>query len=80
MQKVCFKCGATVARRECHKNRFGEYVCRTCQAAGIKASWAQRLRQMSKKMFRQVLLWLAGAAVAALFVWMFFGFLARMDA
>ena len=79
MQKACFKCDAMVARTDCHKNRFGEYVCRSCQAAGVKASWVQRMRQMSKKMLRQVLLWLAGAGLAAIFVWLFFGFMARMD-
>jgi len=78
MQKVCFRCGASVARTECHKNRFGEYVCRTCQAAGIKASWSRRLSQMSKTLFRQILLGLAGIGLATLFVWMFYGFLERM--
>ena len=46
---------------------------------GAKASWRQRLRQLSKKMIRRTVLWLSGAGLAVLFVWMFFGFLARMD-
>jgi hypothetical protein len=79
MQKVCFKCGETVERRDCHKNRFGEYICRSCQAGGVKASWYRPLSKIVKMMFRQILLWLAGAAVIALFVWMFIGFLAGMD-
>ncbi len=79
MQKICFKCGVAVARPDCHKNRYGEYVCRSCQAAGVKASWWQALRQVSKKMVRRIVLWLTGAALLVLFVYLFFGFLARMD-
>lgn len=36
MLKVCSGCRATVERKDCHKNRYSEYICRKCQAAGTK--------------------------------------------
>ncbi len=36
MSRVCSGCGATVPRVDCHKNRYAQYICRRCQAAGIK--------------------------------------------
>lgn len=36
MSRVCSACGTSVAREECHKNRYGEYICRECQSVGIK--------------------------------------------
>src|SRR5512133_3216109 len=36
MSRVCSACGTSVARGDCHKNRYGEYICRECQSAGIK--------------------------------------------
>jgi len=41
--KVCFACKASVEREGCHKNRYGEYICKICMAAGIRFS---RLRQL----------------------------------
>ncbi len=38
----CSACGNTVSRVDCHKNRFGEYICRECQEAGIKATSKQK--------------------------------------
>jgi hypothetical protein len=77
--KVCSTCDATVERKDCHKNRFAEYICRKCQAAGVKSSWHQRLRHSMKKMLRRILLGLTAAALTILLGWMFFNFLARMD-
>lgn len=74
--KKCGSCGASVERKDCHKNRFAEYICRKCQAAGIKVSWRQRLQAL----LRKVLLGVAGLRLSILLLWMFFGFLARMAA
>jgi hypothetical protein len=38
MYRKCFSCGASVLRQDCHKNRYGEYVCRACQASGVRFS------------------------------------------
>ena len=62
--KSCASCGVDVARQDCHRNRYGEYICRTCQAAGIRFSpqrrrfhWLHRLVQVSRP-------WLAYLAIA----------------
>lgn len=34
--RVCSACGTTVDRKDCHKNRYSEYICRRCQSDGIK--------------------------------------------
>lgn len=36
MLKVCSACGATIERKDCHRNRYSEYICRECHAAGKK--------------------------------------------
>jgi hypothetical protein len=79
MSKVCATCGTHVEREDCHKNRFGEYICRNCQEAGIKFTWKQRLRQLTKTTVRRIVWSLTFTAIAVVFVWMFFNFLARMD-
>jgi hypothetical protein len=35
MLRTCSGCGKTVKRKDCHKNRYGEYHCRTCQRTGV---------------------------------------------
>ena len=42
--RVCTACGATVQRRECHKNRYSEYICRNCQSDGIRFTWRARCK------------------------------------
>lgn len=78
--KKCGSCGASVERKDCHKNRFAEYICRQCQAAGIKASWRQRLQGLTQTMLRKVWLGMAGLSLSVLLLWMFFSFLASMAA
>jgi hypothetical protein len=79
MMKVCATCGATVERTQCHKNRFGEYICRACQGAGIRSSWFRRWRHVTKKTVRRAVYGVGGVGLLVLLVWMFFNFLARMD-
>lgn len=55
--KRCATCGNTVDRQDCHKNRFGEYICRTCQAAGLKATPLRKQRHVTKKLLKKVLRW-----------------------
>jgi hypothetical protein len=79
MYKVCSTCGTNVERKDCHRNRFGEYICRSCQAAGVKFSWRRRLHRLTQKTLRKILWGLTGVSIVVVFVWMFFNFLARMD-
>lgn len=34
----CATCASVVDRKNCHRNRFGEHICRQCQARGIRFS------------------------------------------
>ena len=63
MLRVCYTCGATVRRKDCHKNRYSEYICRRCQAAGKKFTSRGRRRHIMKRAL-PVFLW--GSAVASL--------------
>ena len=46
---VCSACGSTVSRADCHKNRFGEYICSECQDTGLKATSKQKGRYYLKR-------------------------------
>ncbi|MDO9198963.1 hypothetical protein [Rhodoferax sp.] len=69
MLRVCSVCGAVVERKDCHKNRFGEYICRKCQAAVTTLKWHQRLRLLMKGMLPKFLLGLPIAVLALLALW-----------
>lgn len=69
MPRTCSGCGATVSRRDCHKNRYGEYLCRSCQASGMKFTRTKQLRHWAGHT-PAILMWsLVGAALVALAVW-----------
>lgn len=68
MFKVCAACRVTVERHLCHRNRYGEYICRACTRDGVEFTWRGRLRHSK--------VWFAcGLAVAlilaGLLVWEF---------
>lgn len=45
----CSACRNTVSRVDCHKNRFGEYICQQCQEEGVKATSRQKGRYYLKR-------------------------------
>ena len=65
MAKVCSACETTVERHLCHKNRYGEYICRQCQLAGIKFTWPGRWRYLKKWALPALLVF---GVIAALFM------------
>jgi hypothetical protein len=56
-----------VSRRDAHRNRYGEYICRACEASGIKFSSYRRVRRWFKQAAPRGLLWV-GLLLLALFV------------
>ena len=48
--KTCSACNISIERKNCHKNRYNEYICRTCQSAGVKLTWRRRLKNLRKKL------------------------------
>lgn len=61
--KVCAACGTSVARQDCHKNRFGEYICRNCQAAGIRFTRQSRVWSWVRRALRRSAWGLVGTAL-----------------
>lgn len=78
MTRVCSSCGTTVAREECHKNRYGEYICRSCQERGIRFTPRRKARHVVRQSLRTSLRWLAYLAIAALVVGGFYLVIDRM--
>ena len=70
--KECALCGTTVARKDCHKNRYAQYICHPCQAAGGKATWRLRLKQQLITLPRRLGWQLAATGTAVVMVWLFF--------
>lgn len=69
MPRACSVCSAVVPRKDCHKNRFGEYICRTCHDSGRTYTPGRRFRYRSKRMFSRLLLGFASVGVATLLLW-----------
>lgn len=55
MLRVCSSCAATVDRKNCHKNRYSQYICQRCQEAGVK--FMPRKQRGSAARRRFVLKW-----------------------
>src|SRR5262245_8830084 len=68
-QRRCVFCGQLVARKDCHKNRYGEYICRGCQKKGKRWTHQSRFLNVSKKILRFVLIGLVGLSLASGYVW-----------
>lgn len=64
--RLCAGCGIEVARKDCHRNRYGDYICRTCQAGGFRFTKEKKRRHLLAKVIRYVLMGLVGIALAGL--------------
>lgn len=72
LSRVCSACGTRIERRECHKNRYGEYICRHCQAAGIKFVRRTRPTNLISLTTQVFLLGFALASLLFLMTWKYF--------
>lgn len=77
--KICSVCGSTVARRDCHKDRYGKYICKNCQAAGVKHSLRERLLRKSRRALRGFWLGLAGLMAAGVLAWIAYALFVHID-
>ncbi len=78
MSITCSTCSTTGEREDCHRNRYGEYICRKCRVAGITFTWHQRLRHLKKMMLPWLLLGLL--VLSFLVMWgLALGFLDFLD-
>lgn len=70
--KLCVGCGLTFARRDCHRNRYGEYFCRACQAGGVRSTRLVRLRHGYARVLSRF--WIGAALVVgvATVIWILY--------
>ncbi len=71
MLLICSACKAPVLRQNCHRNRYGEFICRACQASGIRFSWLRRLQHAVGKLGLAVWVFLGAMATLLLLAWLF---------
>ena len=73
--RVCSACGTTVARRDCHKNRYSEYICHQCQREGISFTRREQLRYLFRWSPARAFLLLMGLALILLVAWALYKYL-----
>lgn len=66
MFRACSACSTTIERKDCHKNRYSEYICRKCHATGIKFTSEGQRRYVMRRARPVILLRLAIAGMALL--------------
>ena len=71
MLLICAVCKAPMLRKDCHRNRYGEFICRTCQATGIRFTWPRRLQYAMRKLGLAVWVFLGATAALLLLAWLF---------
>ena len=70
MFRVCSACGTTVDRKDCHKNRYAEYICWRCQSAGVKFVRRRRLGNFMRWALPVGLFGFVTASLALLSIWL----------
>src|SRR5659263_519003 len=66
MMRVCSACSATIERKDCHKNRYLEYICRKCRAEGVKFTRSGQRRYFLERERPGIFLGLAIACMVLL--------------
>ncbi len=69
MTRQCAVCGKVVPRRDCHKNRYMEYICHACQATGIRFTPQGRRQYLLKRLRAPVLIALTVVGIVLLVLW-----------
>ena len=69
MLKTCAICNSNIDRKDCHKNRHSEYICRACQVNGRKMTRRRQLQGLAKKTWVLVFPVIMGLSLAALASW-----------
>ena len=72
MIKQCAACGSQVARKDCHRNRYAEYICRPCQANGVKFTPRGRRLFVARHALLPLLL---GLMFVGVLLWVFWPYL-----
>lgn len=71
MQVTCCACKASLPRKDCHRNRYNESICRSCQAAGLRYTWRGRLQYLLGRAGLWLGIGLGSLALVLLLAWAF---------
>ncbi len=77
--RVCAGCKKEVPRQDCHRNRYGEYICRSCQAGGLKFTWPHALTGLLQRGLKKYGTRLLYVLVALCVIGIFFAVLDRFS-
>lgn len=78
-KKSCAGCSQLVVRTDCHRNRYGEYICTGCQARGIRFTWPNRLLSHLRRISLVLFIVAITSAVAMLVLWLFYSLFFKLD-
>jgi hypothetical protein len=78
-QRRCNFCDQVIARKDCHRNRYGEYVCLECSKKGKRWSSRRRFLKVAKRLLRFALIALIGVSAASGYVWLMIKIMNRIS-
>ena len=78
-KRSCAGCRQLVAREDCHRNRYGEYICKSCQSKGIRFTWPNRLRDYLRRTFFTLSVVAISGALASLVLWGFYSMFLHLN-
>ncbi len=78
-KKACAGCRQLVARADCHRNRYDEYICASCQAKGLRFTWRNRLLAYWRRSALTVLIIAVAIVLGALLLRLFFAVFLQLD-
>ena len=78
-KKVCAGCRLWVSRDDCHRNRYNEYICKSCQAKGLRFTWNNRLRNYARRSAVTLSVVTVSAAIGMFILWIFYSVIMRLD-
>lgn len=72
MTLACSSCRIAVLRKDCHRNRYGDYICRACQSAGVRHSLRARVRHGLRRSLQTAWIALALVLLVLLLGWIWY--------
>ena len=66
----CTFCDQIITRKDCHRNRYGEYVCLECKKKGKRWSSRRRFFRVAKRFLKFFIIGLISVSAASGYVWL----------
>ncbi len=67
------------ARQACHRNRYGEYICKSCQGKGKRFTWTNRVAYHLRASATAVGVGVGGVGVAVMTAWVLYVLVYRLE-